>query len=176
MIDAKPLRGVQGRFRTVAQTKTGDKMVAENRKAFHDYFIEERFETGIVLTGTEIKSARMGKVQLRDAYAEVLGTEVWLMNAHFSPYSHGNIWNHEPTKKRKLLLNRQEIRRLIGKTRQKGLTLVPLKMYLKNGWLKCELALVRGKKMHDKREAIQEREQDREARAAMNRRNLKFHE
>lgn len=151
----------------------GFKIVAENRKAFHEYFILDRFETGIVLTGTEIKSAREGKVQLRDAYAELEKGEVWLKNAHFSPYSHGNIWNHEPTKKRKLLMRRSEIRKLTGKTVEKGLTLIPLKMYLKNGWLKCELGLCRGKKTHDKRDSIAEREQEREAQKAMRARNLR---
>lgn len=151
----------------------GFKLVTENRKAFHDYFVLDRFETGIVLTGTEIKSARQGKVQLRDAYAEIVQGEVWLRNAHFSPYSHGNIWNHEPTKKRKLLMRKAEIRKLTGKTVEKGLTLVPLKMYLKNGWLKCEVGLCKGKKSHDKRDSITEREQNLEAKRAMHARNTR---
>lgn len=159
----------------MADTKSsgGIKLVTENRKAFHDYFILDRMEAGVVLTGTEIKSAREGKVQLRDSFAEVQNGEAWLLNAHFSPYSHGNIWNHEPTKKRKLLLHRDQIRKLIGKTREKGLSLIPLKLYLKDGWLKCELALCKGKKAHDKRESIQARDQEREARQAMSQRNAR---
>jgi SsrA-binding protein len=149
----------------------GFKLVADNRKAFHEYFVLDRFEAGMVLTGTEIKSAREGKVQLRDAYAELHAGEVWLKNAHFSPYSHGNIWNHEPTKKRKLLMRKAEIRKLTGKTVEKGLTLIPLKVYLKNGWLKCELGLCKGKKDHDKRDTIAEREQNLEAKRAMRARN-----
>jgi SsrA-binding protein len=143
------------------------KIVSENRKAFHDYFVLERLEAGMVLTGTEIKSARGGKVQLRDAYADIQGGEAWLLNAHISPYDHGNIWNHEPTKKRKLLLHKREIEKLFGKIREKGLALIPLKVYLKDGLLKCELGLCKGKKTHDKREAIQKRDQEMEAKRAM---------
>ncbi|MCL4794067.1 MAG: SsrA-binding protein SmpB [Bryobacteraceae bacterium] len=154
----------------------GVKPVADNRKAFHDYFILEKYEAGLVLTGTEIKSARTGKVQLRDSFAEVEGGEAWLKNAHFSPYSHGNIWNHEPTKKRKLLLHKSEIEKLFGKVREKGLTLIPLRLYLKNGRLKCEIGVCKGKKLHDKREAIQARDQDMEARKAMRQRNAGYRE
>lgn len=149
------------------------KIVAENRKAFHDYHVLERLEAGMVLTGTEIKSARSGKVQLRDAYADIQSGEAWLMNAHISPYTHGNIWNHEPTKKRKLLLHRSEIQKLFGKVREKGLTLIPLKVYLKNGLLKCELGVCKGKQSHDKREAIQNREVELEAKRAMSQRNAR---
>lgn len=152
------------------------KLVAENRKAFHDYFVLERLEAGLVLTGTEIKSARSGKVQLRDAYADVVSGEAWLMNAHISPYDHGNIWNHEPTKKRKLLLHKREILKLFGKVREKGLALIPLKVYLKDGLLKCEIGVCKGKKSHDKREAIQAREQDMEAKRAMSQRNARSRE
>jgi SsrA-binding protein len=154
----------------------GVKPVADNRKAFHDYFILEKYEAGLVLTGTEIKSARTGKVQLRDSFAEVEGGEAWLKNAHFSPYSHGNIWNHEPTKKRKLLLHKSEIEKLFGKVREKGLTLIPLRLYLKNGRLKCEIGVCKGKKLHDKREAIQARDQDMEARKALRQRNAGYRE
>ena len=163
----------------MAATKTsaeGIKPVADNRKAFHDYFILEKYEAGLVLTGTEIKSARSGKVQLRDSFAEVEGGEAWLKNAHFSPYSHGNIWNHEPTKKRKLLLHKSEIEKLFGKVREKGLTLIPLRLYLKNGRLKCEIGVCKGKKLHDKREAIQARDQDMEARKALRQRNAGYRE
>ncbi len=153
--------------------KSPFKLVAENRKAFHDFFILEKLEAGLVLTGTEIKSARQGKVQLRDSFADITGGEAWLVNAHFSPYSHGNIWNHDPTKKRKLLLHKQEIVKLFAKVREKGLTLVPLKVYLKNGRLKCEIGVCKGKKLHDKREAQQNRDIDMEARKAMSLRNAR---
>ncbi|MCS7042270.1 MAG: SsrA-binding protein SmpB [Bryobacteraceae bacterium] len=149
------------------------KVVAENRRAFHDYHVLEKLEAGLALTGTEIKSARQGKVQLRDAYADVIGGEAWLLNAHFSPYSHGNIWNHEPTRKRKLLLHRQEIDRLASKVIEKGLTLIPLRLYLKKGRLKCELGVCRGKKLHDRREAEQAREKEMEARRAMSLKNAR---
>lgn len=154
----------------------GVKPVADNRKAFHDYFILEKYEAGLVLTGTEIKSARSGKVQLRDSFADIEGGEAWLKNAHFSPYSHGNIWNHEPTKKRKLLLHKAEIEKLFGKVREKGLALIPLRLYLKNGRLKCEIGVCKGKKLHDKREAIQARDQDMEARKALRQRNAGYRE
>jgi len=157
----------------VAETKDAIKLVADNRKALHDYFILERLEAGLVLTGTEIKSAREGKVQLRDSYADIENGEAWVMNVHISPYSHGNVWNHEPTKKRKLLLHKQEIRKLIGKTREKGLTLIPLKMYLKNGRLKCELGVAKGKKAYDKRATETAKSQEREARQVMNARNYR---
>ena len=153
------------------QQKEAFKLVADNRKAYHDYFVLDRLEAGLVLTGTEIKSAREGRVQLRDAYADVYNGEAWLMNSHFSPYSHGNIYNHEPTKKRKLLLHRREIDKISGKALEKGLTLIPLRMYLKNGLLKCELGICRGKKEHDKRAATKEREQTMEAKKAMSLRN-----
>lgn len=158
------------------KTAEGIKPVADNRKAYHDYFILEKYEAGLVLTGTEIKSARMGKVQLRDSFADVESGEAWLKNAHFSPYSHGNIWNHEPTKKRKLLLHKKEIEKLFGKVREKGLTLIPLRLYLKNGRLKCEIGVCKGKKLHDKREAIQARDQDMEARKALRQRNAGYRE
>lgn len=145
------------------------KILSHNRHASHEYFLLERFEAGLVLTGTEVKSARDGKVQLKDSYAEVLGSEAWLVNAHISPYSHGNIMNHEPLRRRKLLLHRQEIHKLLGKTREKGLTLIVTRLYVKNGRIKCELALGRGKKLHDKRESERKRTQEAEARAAVRR-------
>ena len=147
-----------------------NKEIAVNRQAFHNYEILERLEAGIVLTGTEIKSARDGKVNLKDAYGLVKSGEVWLLNCHISPYSHGNFANHDPLRTRKLLLNRAEIRKLIGKTTEKGLTLVPLKLYLKNGRLKCELALARGRKLHDKREVSRMKTIDKEARQAVSQR------
>ena len=145
------------------------KILNNNRYAAHQFHLAERFEAGLALTGTEVKSAREGQIQLKDSYAEVLGNEAWLVNAHISPYSHGNRQNHDPLRRRKLLLHRQEIDKLLGKTREKGLTLVVTTVYLKNGRIKCELALGRGKKLHDKREAERTRTQEAEARAAMRR-------
>ena len=147
-----------------------NKEIAVNRQAFHNYEILERLEAGIVLTGTEIKSARDGRVNLKDAYGLVKSGEVWLLNCHISPYSHGNYANHDPLRTRKLLLNRSEIRKLIGRTTEKGLTLVPLRLYLKNGRLKCELALAKGRKLHDKREVSRLKTIDKEARQAISQR------
>lgn len=146
------------------------KILADNRHAAHQFFLMERFEAGVALTGTEVKSARDGKVQLKDSYAEVLNREAWLVNAHISPYTHGNRQNHDPVRRRKLLLHRQEIDKLQSKTREKGLTLIPTKLYLKSGRIKCELAVGRGKKLHDKREVERTKAQEAEARAAMRRR------
>ena len=143
------------------------KILSDNRHAAHNYFLSERFEAGVVLTGTEVKSARSGKVQLKDSHAEIIGNEAWLLNAHISPYSHGNLQNHEPLRRRKLLLHRREIDRLLGKTREKGLSLIPTKFYLKQGRIKCELALARGKKLHDKREVERARTQAAEVRATL---------
>ncbi len=136
--------------------------VAENRKARHDYHLEEKFEAGLVLTGTEVKSLRRGHCNLRDGYAQVNDGEVWLYNVHISPYEAGNRFNHEPMRPRKLLLHREEINRLIGRTREKGYTLVPLRVYFKGGYAKVELALARGKRQYDKRRAIAERDARRE--------------
>jgi SsrA-binding protein len=145
------------------------KILADNRKAGHDYFLLDRFEAGVVLTGTEVKAARDGKVQLKDSYGAVIGNEAWLVNAHISQYSHGNIANHLPVHNRKLLLHRREIDKLLGITREKGLSLIPTKLYLKAGRIKVELAVARGKKLHDKRETERAREAESEARAAMRR-------
>lgn len=145
------------------------KILAANRQAGHNYFLLDRFEAGLVLSGTEVKAARAGKVQLMDSYAEVRGNEAWLVNAHISPYSHGNRQNHDPVRDRKLLLHRQEIDKLLGKTREKGLTLIPTRVYLKSGRIKCELALARAKKLHDKRAAERARTTEAEARDAMKR-------
>ncbi len=143
------------------------KILSDNRQAGHNYFLMDRFEAGLVLTGTEVKAARDGRVQLKDAYAAVEGSEAWLVNAHISQYSHGNRENHDPVRKRKLLLHRKEIDKLQGKTRERGLALIPTKMYLKEGRIKCELALAKGKKLHDKREAERDRTAEAEARAAV---------
>ena len=145
-----------------------EKVVASNRKAFHDYFIEERYEAGIMLQGTEVKSLREGRVNLQDSYASVRGTEVFLHQCHISPYSHGNIMNHDPTRVRKLLLHKQEIHKLLGKTQQKGLTLIPLRIYFsKRGHAKVELGLAKGKKLYDRRESIKCREAGREVQRAI---------
>ena len=147
------------------------KILGDNRQAGHNYFLSDRIEAGLVLTGTEVKSIRTGRVQLKDAYAEVLNNEAWLVNAHISQYSHGNRENHEPLRRRKLLLHRAEIEKLHQKTREKGLTVLPTKVYLKDGLVKVELAVGRGKKLHDKRETARAREMEAEARAAVGRRN-----
>jgi SsrA-binding protein len=146
------------------------KVLSDNRQAGHNYHLLERYEAGIVLTGTEVKAAKDGKIQLKDGFAEVSGNEAWLLNAHISQYSHGNRENHEPTRRRKLLLHRREIDKLLGTTREKGLTLIPTKIYLKNGKIKCELAVAKGKKLHDKRESERKREMEAEARAEIGRR------
>lgn len=145
-----------------------EKAVAVNRKALHDYFIEDTYEAGIALTGSEIKSVRRGKLNLRDSYARVEGGEVWLLNSHISPNDEsGRYFNHEPLRPRKLLLHRREIDSLIGKVQASGLTLVPLRMYFKRGRAKLELAVARGKRQYDKREAIAEREAAREIERAL---------
>ena len=143
------------------------KILSDNRSAGHNYLLLDRYEAGIVLTGTEVKSAKSGKIQLKESYAEVTENEAWLMNAHISEYSHGNIMNHVPVRKRKLLLHRAEIEKLRGETREKGLTLIPTKLYLKAGRIKVEIAVAKGKKFHDKRESIKAKEMQAEAKAAM---------
>ena len=142
----------------------GEKTVTINRKARRDYEILEAFEAGMMLTGTEVKSLRDGRMNLKDSYAKVENGEVFLVNAHISPYSHGNVQNHDPLRQRKLLLHRSEIKRLTGKTEEKGLTLIPLKVYFVRGRAKVELGLARGKREYDKREAIKRRDADREVR------------
>jgi len=155
------------------QQDSGIKIVADNRSAGHNYHLGDRFEAGMVLSGTEVKAAKSGKIQLKESYADIIGNEAWLLNAHISEYSHGNRYNHEPVHKRKLLLHRREIDKLLGQTKGKGLTLIPTKVYLKNGRLKCELALAKGKKLHDKRDSERAREAENEARAAMSNRNAR---
>ena len=145
----------------------GEKLIAANRKATHDYFILDKLEAGIALVGTEVKSIREGRINLKESHGMVKDGEVYLLNCHISPYSHGTSSNHDPTRARKLLLHRNEIRKLIGKTQEKGLTLVPLRVYLKRGRIKVELGLARGKKLFDKRESERRKTADREARAAM---------
>ena len=141
--------------------------IAENRKAFHDYHILESLEAGVALLGTEVKAIREGRVNLRDSYASVDRGEVFLHNVNISPYSHRGYADHEPLRKRKLLLHRREILKLTGKTVEKGMTLVPLRLYFKNGRVKVAVGLAKGKKDYDKREAIKQRETERETRAAV---------
>jgi SsrA-binding protein len=138
--------------------KTSEKNIAENRKARHEYEIIQVFEAGIVLQGTEVKALRAGKANLVDSYANIKNNEMWLFSCHISPYEQGNINNHDPVRTRKLLLNRSEIRKLIGKVKEKGLTLVPLRLYFKDGKAKVEIALAKGKKVYDKRESIAKRD------------------
>ncbi len=139
-----------------------EQVVSTNRKAYHDYFIEEICEAGITLLGTEVKSLREGKANLKDSYALIKGNEIFLLNCHISPYSHGNIQNHDPLRTRKLLLHRKEINKLWGKLTQKGLTLIPLKIYFKKGKAKVEIGLCKGKKQYEKREVLKEKEARRE--------------
>jgi SsrA-binding protein len=141
--------------------------IAENRKAFHDFHMLETFEAGIALLGTEVKAIREGRVNLRDSFARVEDGEVFLYNVNISPYSHRGYADHEPLRRRKLLLHREEIRKLIGKTVEKGMTLVPTRLYFKNGRIKVAVSLAKGKKEFDKRETIKRREADRETRAAI---------
>lgn len=148
--------------RELAQTN-----VAENRKAYHDYHLLETFEAGVALLGTEVKAIREGRVNLRDSYARVEDGEVYLYNVNISPYSHRGYAEHEPLRRRKLLLHREEIRKLIGKTIERGMTLVPVRMYFKKGRVKVAVSLARGKKDYDKRETIKKRDVDRETRAAV---------
>ena len=150
--------------------QTEIKILSDNRSAGHNYALSDRYEAGLVLTGTEVKAAKTGKIQLKESYAEVVENEAWLMNAHISEYSHGNMANHVPIRKRKLLLHRKEIDKLRVETREKGLTIVPTKLYLKAGRIKVEIALGKGKKFHDKREAVKAKEMQAEARAEMARR------
>lgn len=144
-----------------------ERIVAENRKAYHDYHLLETFEAGIVLVGTEVKAIREGRVNLRDSYARVEDGEVYVFNVHISPYSHRGYADHEPLRRRKLLLHDYEIRKLVGKTVERGMTLVPVRMYFKNGRVKLAISLAKGKQARDKRETVKRREAERETRAAI---------
>ena len=143
--------------------------VAVNRRAYHDYFIDEKYEAGVMLTGTEIKSVRNGRANLREGFVRIDGKEAWLESVHISPYAQGNVMNQEPVRPRKLLLHRKEISSLIGKVKQKGYTLIPLRMYIARNRAKVEVGLARGKRQYDKREAIAEREAKREIARAVRR-------
>ena len=145
----------------------GTKTIAQNRKAFHDYFVEEKVECGIALFGTEVKSIRQGKVNLKESWAQIRKGEVWVEGMHISPYEQGNIFNQDPMRPKKLLLHRNEIRKLDGQVMKQGFTLIPLEMYLKDGRVKVMLGLCKGKQLHDKRDSIARKDSDREIRRAL---------
>ena len=145
----------------------GEKLICNNKKAFHNYFIEEKFEAGMVLKGTEVKSLRQGKANLNDSFAQVRNGEAFLNNLHISPYDFGNRENHDPDRVRKLLLHRKEIDKLYGKVREQGYSLVPLRLYFKNGLVKVEMGLAKGKKLYDKREDMKKQDQKREIAQAL---------
>ena len=148
------------------------KLVANNKKAYHDYFIEEKYETGVVLHGTEVKSLRMGKCSIKEAFVRIENGEVYVYGMHISPYEKGNIFNRDPLRPKKLLMHKQEIHKLSGKLAEKGLTLVPLQVYFKNGRAKVEIGLARGKKLYDKRQDIAKKDMRREAEREFKVRNL----
>jgi SsrA-binding protein len=151
--------------------QTGEKLIASNKKALHEYFVVQKLEAGVVLTGTEVKALRDGKANLKDAYVIFKNGEAYLFGLHISPYSHGNIQNHEPDRTRKLLLHKRELEKLHSQTAEKGLTIVPLRLYFKGARVKAEIAVVRGKRQYDKRDTERTRELDREAAAAMKERH-----
>lgn len=153
----------------MAKSDSGEKLIASNKKAYHDYFVLQKFEAGVALTGTEVKSLRAGKANLKDSYVTFEKGEAQLFGLHISHYSHGNLQNHDPDRTRKLLLHRREIEKLRVETTEKGLTVVPLRLYFKGSRVKVEIAVVRGKKQYDKRDAEKKKELDREAAAAMRR-------
>ncbi|MBR1507356.1 MAG: SsrA-binding protein SmpB [Eubacterium sp.] len=151
----------------------GTKLIANNKKAFHDYFIEESYEAGISLAGTEVKSLRLGQCSIKEAYITIDNSEVFIHKMHINPYEKGNIFNKDPLRKRKLLLHRYEINKLIGRTKEKGYTLVPLKVYFKDSLVKVEIGLAKGKKLYDKRQDIAKKDMKREAERDFKVRNLK---
>ena len=150
-----------------AKSESGEKLIASNKKALHDYFVVQKFEAGIALTGTEVKSLRAGKANLKDSYVTLKDGEAFLFGAHISAYTHGNLENHDPERTRKLLLHRRELEKLKKETTEKGLTVVPLRLYFRGAKVKAEIAVVRGKKQYDKRETEKKREADRETAAAI---------
>ncbi len=147
----------------MAKVKTNQKLIAQNKKAYHDYFIEETFQAGIELIGTEVKSLRQGKCNLKDSYVKIDANEAFVENMHISPYEHGNIFNKDPLRKRKLLLHRSEINKLIGAVTQNGFTIVPTKIYFEKSLVKIDIAIAKGKKLYDKRDVISKKDQQREA-------------
>jgi SsrA-binding protein len=150
-------------------TGSGEKLICRNKKASHDYFLEDRFEAGLVLQGTEVKSLRNGKASLVDAYVMLKNGELWLLNCHIAEYTHGNRENHNPVRSRKCLMHRREIDRITGKVNERGFSLIPVRLYFKKGRVKLEFALAKGKKRHDKRESMKQRDAKREADAAIKR-------
>lgn len=152
--------------------KENYKLIAQNKKAYHDYFIEQTYEAGIVLAGTEVKSLRMGKASIKESFVKIINNEVMILNMHITPYEKGNIFNKDPLRTRKLLLNRHEINKIRGAIEIKGYTLVPLKVYLKNGLMKVEIGIAKGKKLYDKREDIAKKDQRREAEKQFKVKNL----
>ena len=151
----------------MAEVKKAQKIIAQNKKAWHDYFVDEKYEAGVVLTGTEIKSIRQGRVNLKDSYCEVTDGELFAVGIHISPYEQGNRYNHEPLRDKKLLMHRREIMKLQGLIQQKGYTLVPLSLYFSGGYVKAELGLCRGKKLYDKREDAAKKDAKRQIDRAM---------
>ena len=152
--------------------KTGNRLIANNKKAYFDYFIEDKYEAGLVLHGTEVKSLRMGKCSIKEAYVQIINGEIYINNMNITPYEKGNIFNKDPLRVKKLLLHKYEINKLLGKIKEKGYTLVPLQVYFKDGKVKVEIGLARGKKLYDKREAIAKKDQRREAEKEFKVRNL----
>jgi len=146
---------------------SGERDASVNRAASHNYFLSDKMETGVILSGTEVKSVRNGLANLKDAYGLIKDGELWLLNSHIGPYEHGNIYNHAPLRTRKLLIHKEQLRKLIGQTQQKGHTLIPTRLYFKNGRVKCEIALAKGKQLWDKRETEKRKTADREAREAV---------
>lgn len=175
--ETAPVHGMSGLYHSrngmmSAMSAAGYRRVlASHRKARHEYDILDQWEAGLILRGTEVKSAREGNVQLRDGYVELRDGEAWLVGVYIAPYSHGNRENHDPERARKLLLGRRELDRLAGKVHEKGLTLIPLELAVVGDWIKVRIALARGRQLHDKRRALREKEMDREAREALSRRN-----
>lgn len=153
-------------------SREAQKLIANNKKAFHDYFIDEKYEAGIVLHGTEVKSMRMGKCSIKESFVRIENNEVWVYGMHISPYEKGNLFNRDPLRPKKLLMHKEEIRKLVGKIAEKGFTLVPLQVYFKDGRAKVELGLARGKKLYDKRQDIAKKDQRREAEKEFKIKNL----
>ena len=161
-----------GKKDAAAAARGGNRLISSNRKAYHDYFIDDTLEAGLVLHGSEIKSIRAGKVNLRDSFVTIRGSEAWVIGMHIAGYSQASYQDHEPRRDRKLLLHRREINRWLGRAQQKGYTIVPLKLYLKDNLAKLEIGLARGKHQYDKRESIRQREDDRRMRRAIKERDL----
>ena len=154
------------------QKESGNKLIANNKKAYYDYFIEDKYEAGLVLHGTEVKSLRMGKCSIKESYVQIINGEVYIINMNITPYEKGNIFNRDPLRPKKLLLHKQEINKLAGKTSQQGYTIVPLQVYISNGKMKIEIVVGKGKKNYDKRDSIAKKDQQREAQKEFKIRNL----